>query len=436
MRLEKLSLANFKGFEQLDLNFEKDITVLAGINGIGKSSILYAICVLLSRALPEFTPSRSKPRHFEDSDIYLDRVLLEAFLRFSVSDKLFDSAIRRVRTGDDEGDSFALFRPAKEKLAITNIDDFRTALQSRTLTGDLEQDDMENHTLLASLKKDKNQPIAVYFSPSRRLPGKPRTLPEQKAFSIAQAYSFALDDREVELRDFLHWFNVQSKFGKKDNILTALKHVVAAFIPDFQGLRLEETPNLTFAVQKNGQPFQLQQLSDGERGLLAIIFDLTRRLAIANPEASDPISEGSAVVLIDEIELHLHPTWQRQVLERLTSTFKECQFIITTHSPLVLGEVQARSVRFLEREEDAGKIFSTIPLYTYGRDANEILNEMGAVERNIKVNESLHDLFKLIDDEEFDKARQAMTPLIDKLGESNPEITRARSLIKFLEGGE
>ena len=66
-----------------------------------------------------------------------------------------------------------------------------------------------------------------------------------------------------------------------------------------------------------GQPFYLHQLSDGERGLLALVFDLTRRLAIANPESDNPIAEGVALVLIDEIELHLHPKWQRDVIERL-----------------------------------------------------------------------------------------------------------------------
>ena len=437
MRLNELNLANFKGFEQLDLDFEKDITVLAGMNGIGKSSILSAICVILSRALPEFTPSRAKPRYFEDDDIYLDKTALEVFLSLSVADQPLDVGIQRVRSIENESDRFILLRPVEGEI---NREDLKQVLQSRTLTGNLKEGEQETRKILSDLKKTKNQPIAIYFSPRRLLPGKPRTMPEQKPFNVVQAYSFALDEQEVELRYFLHWFNTQAKLGNQQkaqkNVLNTLQSVVTAFIPEFTNLRLEENPRLAFVIEKNGKPFQLHQLSDGERGLLAIVFDLTRRLAIANPESTDPIKEGCAVVMVDEIELHLHPTWQRRVLERLTATFKNCQFIVTTHSPLVLGEVQARCVRFLEREEDTDKVISTIPSEAYGLDANQMLSRMGALERNKEVIRNLRQLYRLIDDEDFDEARKAMTPLIEKLGESDPEITRARSLIKFLEGDE
>src|SRR5690606_14860939 len=127
-------------------------------------------------------------------------------------------------------------------------------------------------------------------------------------------------------------------------------------------------------VLKNGKPLFLEQLSDGERGLLALIFDLTRRLAIANPASKNAIGEGVALVLIDEIELHLHPKWQRDVLQRLRNVFKACQFVVTTHSPLVLGEVEARCVRFLEFEN--GKVDVTVPAEAYGMDANRILQEL------------------------------------------------------------
>ena len=88
-------------------------------------------------------------------------------------------------------------------------------------------------------------------------------------------------------------------------------------MPEFHNLHIQEEPRLGFMVDKRGQRFYLHQLSDGERGLLALVFDLTRRLAIANPDSNNPIAEGVALVLIDEIELHLHPKWQRDVLQRL-----------------------------------------------------------------------------------------------------------------------
>jgi predicted ATP-binding protein involved in virulence len=188
-------------------------------------------------------------------------------------------------------------------------------------------------------------------------------------------------------------------------------------------------------VSKNGQLLFLEQLSDGERGLLALVFDLTRRLAIANPNLNDPISEGVALVLIDEIELHLHPKWQRNVLQRLCDTFKASQFVVTTHSPLVLGEVPARCVRFLEFVDGKVKVFT--PSEAYGMDANRILQEfMGAPVRNPQVEKELTKLFELIDREEFNDARTAIAMLEKKLGTEEPELTRASSLIHFLEGSD
>ena len=211
--------------------------------------------------------------------------------------------------------------------------------------------------------------------------------------------------------------------------------VVTDLMPEFGALRIQERPRLGFVVDKRGQPFYLHQLSDGERGLLALVFDLTRRLAIANPGSDNPIADGGALVLIDEIELHLHPRWQRDVLQRLRQTFKACQFVVTTHSPLVLGEVDARCIRFLEFVDERVRV--TVPSEAYGMDANRILQEfMGAPVRNRQVDDELRALFDLIDQEHFDEARNAIESLEQRLGDDEPELTRASSLIRFLQGTE
>jgi predicted ATP-binding protein involved in virulence len=207
-----------------------------------------------------------------------------------------------------------------------------------------------------------------------------------------------------------------------------------SLLPGFKNLKLQLEPKPRFFIEKNSTRLPLEQLSDGERGLIALAFDLTRRLALANPESENPIIEGKASVLIDEIELHLHPLWQRQVLNRLKEIFANCQFIATTHSPLVLGEVEARCVRFLDRD-DLGRVFCTVPNEAYGMDANRVLEElMGARVRTREMDDQLKVLFQQIDNEDFDAARQTMNALREKLGEHDPELTRASSLIKFLKG--
>jgi predicted ATP-binding protein involved in virulence len=437
MKLDKISFANFKGFEQLDLDFESDVTVLAGINGIGKSSILYAIAVVLSKALPFFTASTSKPRSFDTDDIYSKGDVLKTNTNFlvtmqlSIESQLLDLGVQKEIFSEflDSTERFILLHRNDEQ---PKQQDLKQALQSRTMTGDLEAGILETIAILASLKKDKNQPIAIYFSPKRQLPGRPRSLPSQKPFNIAQAYSFALDDREIELREFLDWFRTQEKLGSSQRILDSLRSVITEFIPAFTNLRLREQPKLAFLVEKDGKPFELHQLSDGERGLLAIVFDLTRRLAIANPESSNPISEGIALVMIDEIELHLHPTWQRQVLRRLTSTFKNCQFIVTTHSPQVIGQTRAEKLRLLYTG-DKGKIRAITPNQALGMDSSWILqNIMGSSARDYETEQKLGAIFDAIDNDDYPSARQGIAQLLETVG-NFPDLQEASSLLDRLE---
>jgi len=435
MKLASLSLAHCGGFAQLDIAFEPDVTLIAGVNGVGKSTVLHALAVVLSRALPEFTPSRSAPLYFTDDDIHGDKVSLEVSACLQLDEQTINAGVQRLRSVDEKGDRFILLRQAE---SATGAADFADVLCARTLTGDLEAGIKETRTALASLKSAAHPPLAVYFTPKRQLPGQPRSLPEARPFEVSMAFSRALHDREIELREFMYWFRTQEKLGTAEEprrlkVLDALRSVVTDLVPEFSNLRIQEQPRLGFVVDKRGQPFYLHQLSDGERGLLALVFDLTRRLAIANPDSDDPISEGVALVLIDEIELHLHPKWQRNVLQRLCDIFKACQFVVTTHSPLVLGEVPARCVRFLEFVDGKVKVFT--PSEAYGMDANRILQEfMGAPVRNRQVEEELAKLFELIDNEEFDNARIAIEMLEEKLGRAEPELTRASSLIRFLEG--
>lgn len=442
MKLESLTLANCGGFEQRDaasappvIDFEHDVTLIAGVNGVGKSTILHALAVVLSRVMPELTPSRSAPIYFTDDDINGNKSSLAVSVRIALNGQVLNAGVQRSRNADEQGDRFVLLLQPEAAAATT----FADALQGRTMTGDLEAGVKETRVALAVLKSAARPPLAVYFTPKRQLPGQPRSLPEAKPFDTSIAYSRALHDREVELREFMHWFRTQEKLGSSEprrlKVLDALRSVVTELVPEFSNLRIQEQPRLGFAVDKRGQPFYLHQLSDGERGLLALVFDLTRRLSIANPESTNPIAEGVALVLIDEIELHLHPKWQRDVLQRLRDIFTACQFVVTTHSPLVLGEVPARCVRFLEFVD--GKVCVTEPTEAYGMDANRILQEfMGAPVRNRQVDGELKTLFELIDQERFDDARTAIAALEVKLGEAEPELTRASSLIRFLEGAE
>lgn len=472
MKVDRISLANFRGFEQLDLSLEEDVTVIAGVNGIGKSSILVTLSAMLSRVLPEFTPSRAKAVPLADTDIRHGAASLLLTGVVKVEDQHCYMSLDR--NADDRPEGWHTFwisereaRPDGEKPF-----DYDAALKNRIRTGELQAGKAEVQEVLQRIKGEPTQPVPVYFSPRRQLPGSPRTLPRPELFARSSAYQFALDDRDVTLREFMHWYRshnelmiraaageaalaqgravvtkveierrrreakeAEERARKRAALLGILNRVISTFIPEFTDLRLQEAPTPRLLITKSGVPLGLDQLSDGERGLLAMLFDITRRLTIANPDLENPVAEGKGIVLIDEIELHLHPKWQREVMRRFTQTFKQCQFIVTSHSPQVLGEVEARCIRFLHLED--GKVVCWPPPHSLGMDSNRVLSElMGVANRNQQTEGELQNLFRRIDEEKFEQAESMIRDLEDKLGHDEPELTRARALIAFLKGGQ
>jgi len=139
------------------------------------------------------------------------------------------------------------------------------------------------------------------------------------------------------------------------------------------------------------------------------------------------------VVLIDEIELHLHPRWQRDIIPALKKTFPNCQFIVTTHSPQVISHVHPEGVFILERNEEEG-LFVMSPEGSYGRDSNSILEDLMEVpERPQKIKDSLQKLFRFIDDGNLQGAKQLRQELASEIGDDEPEFFRADVLIRRKE---
>lgn len=142
----------------------------------------------------------------------------------------------------------------------------------------------------------------------------------------------------------------QNNFGKDiQNVARAIEK----FVPEYSNLRINRSERGTaqMLVDKHGQEFDIGQLSDGEKNMIALIGDIARRLTIGNPNSEDPLKE-SGVVLIDEIDLHLHPKWQRIVAGKITEVFPNCQFIITSHSPQVISHIKPESVFVLRNDSD------------------------------------------------------------------------------------
>jgi hypothetical protein len=183
-----------------------------------------------------------------------------------------------------------------------------------------------------------------------------------------------------------------------------------------------------FLIDRLPRSLDASQLSDGERGVLALVLDLTRRLAQANLGLADPAANAAAVVLIDELELHLHPGWQRSIVDHLTHTFPKCQFIATTHSPQVIGEVPAGHVVLMHRHGP-----TQFPPQTFGMDSNWILRHvLEADDRNPAVGDAIQAILAALRDGRTKAARAGVKALRKKTGET-PDLAEAAAKIARAE---
>jgi len=205
---------------------------------------------------------------------------------------------------------------------------------------------------------------------------------------------------------------------------------IEQFIPGYSDLRVKRYPKPHLLVEKDGETMSLDQLSDGEKNLIALVGDIARRLTIANAGSENPL-DGDGIILIDEIDLHLHPGWQRLMIPKLTSTFPNCQFMLTTHSPQVISHVRPEDVFLLKKENQNFVVIK--PSESYGKNTDRILEDVLGVDARPKdEKEMIHNLFVAIQKGDLETSKKLIDLLYALIGE-DPEITRAQALLKRKE---
>ena len=436
MKVKRLKMNSFRGISDLTLEFQTDEpNVFIGINGAGKSSILDCLAILLSwlvvriqldpetrktlTMLQAVSPSSqrelilNKERYFNEQDIENGRneTHNEIWVSLEASPELTWS-LTKVRKADNEN-------PSKE---LGELDRVTKDIRNRW-----------------TASTEANMPLAVYYPINRAVIDIPLDIPKQYWFNQPHAYTQALDGVQIGFGSFFQWFRTLEDLENEERRddpdyrnrqLEAVRQAIYSLLDGFSNLRVRRSP-LRMTVTKQDQELIINQLSDGEKCLLAMVGDLAKRLAIANPGLPDPL-QGSGVVLIDEIELHLHPKWQREIIPALTRTFPNCQFIVTTHSPQVISQVKPEGIYILERTDEG--IVAMRPESSYGRDTNRILEDlMDTPERPQKIKESLLELFRLIAKGELDSARQLHQKIADEIGADEPELVGASVSIRRRE---
>lgn len=416
MKITRLSVAGLRAFEQAQFEFDATFTLLVGVNGVGKTTILEALRIGLSRLLPQFTASRSRPDTFIVDDIRVGGSALTIDFDFTLNGTEHHWLLHKQRAQN-----------VPHKDGIVREQTLETP-DRETLTPVFGKD-------AKALKSAKVQPIALYFATRRSMVSDEQAMIGRARGGQATAFAEALSPRPLRLAYLADWMLAQERLStelpRADEHLKAFRAAAQRFLPDCQDLRAEkddkEKPRLL--VTKGGVSLDVRQLSDGERSMLALVLDLAQRLSQANPGLGDPVRDGAAVVLIDELDLHLHPKWQRRVGGQLTGTFPNCQFIATTHSPQIIGEVSPDKIQMIKD----GKVYA--PPRSFGIDSSRVLEEvMDTKSRNPAVEEEIGRIAKLIADHKSTEARTAIEALSKDIGADDPEITRARTLLDFMEG--
>jgi predicted ATP-binding protein involved in virulence len=426
MRVDEVSIENFRGIRAMKMPLDPRVNLFIGINGSGKSTILDCVALLLARFIEDLQGEDGpEGPEFRWQGLVEDDITLGATkVRISLT------ASHETHTG--------------VSWARTRLRGGPHAVRRRSAPRD---------TLVADIRRRMTDPdrasipIVAYYRVNRAVLQIPLRIRQTHAFEQLNAVDGATSASPDRFKLFFEWFRLRedieneqfrkaheekrSAFDWQDRQLRAVRAAIPRFLDGFKDLRIRRVPPpMRMMVTKGTEELALDQLSDGEKCLLALVGDLARRLDIANPTLPDPLT-GSGVVLIDEVDLHLHPGWQRMIVPTLRDTFPGCQFLLTTHSPQIIAHLPPQCVRVLRR--DAGGIVWGQPGESFGMDTNRVLSEiMGTDERPHEIKARLEALFTLIGNGDLAGAREAATALHADIG-VDPELAKADTVIRSKE---
>ncbi len=454
MRIDKLTLRNFKAFEELTISFARRVDapaesngsfhLLIGENGAGKTSALEGLAVAVGSWFLGMRGYDS--RHIQPDDV---RVSLQEFgdtlrieqqypVEVETHGRVLGTSLDWTRSVQAEGgrttrQQAGVIKTAAEiaAKAVMHGYDFTLPLISFFGTGRLWQEPRD----MAAVRTERAKQKGTGKAPQDVA----NDLSDEPDFGSRLAgYRFSIDPR-CSPRDLLRWLQREKRIaadeGKESTQFVVVKEAIRRCLEHCQyvdfNLRLG---TLLVELEGHGRlPFG--NLSDGQRNILAMVGDLAFKAAQLNPHlGTDVLAKTPGVVLIDELDLHLHPRWQQHVVADLCRTFPEVQFIATTHSPLIINSVQPESLIVLTRDE-AGRTVAVNGTQSYGLDANWVLEHLMGVpstrpEPMVPVIRQVEDALELGD---LDAARMSLAELRRLLHGDDGDVARLEATINNLE---
>ncbi len=421
MHVQKLKLERYRGAQCLSLELHEKLNVFVGMNGVGKSSILDATAILLSWLVNRIKYVGASGRPIMEADIKNGDSSANLEITLNEDGSYFGWSIAKVRKGRSKKDVVSI---------LVSVSDAAKKMQSE----------------ISKSQGQVNLPLLVYYPVNRAVLDIPLRIRDKHSLDLLSAYDEALTSG-ANFRTFFEWFREREDLENENRIyadhlikpdgfqfpdmqLEAVRKALAQFMPEFKNLTVRRNP-LRMEVEKLGERITVNQLSDGEKCLMAMIGDLARRMAVANPLRNNPL-EGKGVVLVDEVDLHLHPKWQRMIIPKLVEVFPNCQFLISTHSPHVITHVRPENLFLLRTTEDG--LDALRPLESYGKTAERILEDLMGLEttRPNDVNDWLRKIYEQINVGNLELAANSIRELEGVIGD-DPDLAKAAVLIKRKE---
>lgn len=432
MRIDSIQIDNFRGIKHLDLEFDRRFTLLVGDNASGKTSILSALSVALGIwHVSKIVSGAKQWRNIMDHEIhevpgrdengerqFMPSGQVQITAKGSIGSRPPHAWTRRKRARKSR---------TVDQWADKIVTDIQSALAARD-------------------QKQEALPLLAYYGAGRAwLPSNERELADLSGDLKSRpedGYYDCLNER-IRVKDVLKWFVLQA--AKRDE--------TGQFKPAFEAVRLALKRGIPavdeiywdhvkgeVVVSIHGKPQPFTNLSHGQLTMAATLADMAIRAVSLNahllgngdggvhPESV--LEQTPGVVLLDEIDVHLHPDWQRTVVRDLTKAFPKVQFICSSHSPQVFGELPKEQI-WVHSTKSGGWHH---PSRSLGVDSSRILDEeMDASSANAECLKMKGELAAVIDQEDFPKAETLIAELAQTVGEDDPDLTRARTLISFLQ---
>jgi len=412
MRIRALHIENFRGFETLDITLHPSMTVLIGENGAGKTAVLEAMCLALGKIFL-YMPGETS-RSFRRIDARY-RVQEHAGLLHLEQ----QGSVKIAADGSVDGEPVVWLRAQSEGYGHGP---FHRSKSLRRVIKRLAE--------AVAAGEPRALPVLAFYGTQRLWLHKKITQAKRGLGSRYDGYVDALDPASNH-RLLAEWMYQQTLVELQDGRpvlqLRAIEHAVCRCIDDVKRFFFDVRSQELMLERADGERVPFAFLSDGMRNMVALVADVAWRATVLNPhygEEGPMKSEG--VVLIDEIELHLHPRWQRRVLGDLRRTFPNLQFVVTTHSPQVIASAHREEVRIF----DQNRIMPAQP-FVEGRDSNSLLEDVfGVPERPEKDQREIDALARFLDDERYEEGRAMLEALEAKLGPDDPAMIRARWILE------